>query len=148
MVTIDGVTLTPLKVIHVSEGNVFHAIKVNDPGYVGFGEAYLSSIHPGVIKSWKRHLRMTLNLVVINGLVRFVVHDDRPSSTTRGVTAEFRVGLSENHSRLTVAPGLWMAFQGLGQSTSLLLNVADLIHDPQESERSELDRFSFNWSIL
>tara|TARA_Y100001954_G_C15282509_1_gene347412 strand:- start:206 stop:478 length:273 start_codon:yes stop_codon:yes gene_type:complete len=90
---------------------------------------------------------MTLNLVVITGLVRFVVHDDRPLSTTFGLTAEYRLGLSENYSRLTIAPGLWMAFQGLGKSTSLLLNLADLVHDPSESDRCELDHFSFDWSV-
>ena len=147
MVEIEGVQLTPLKVIHVPEGDVYHAMKINEPGYVAFGEAYFSKIHAGVIKPWKRHCRMTLNLVVITGLVRFVVHDDRPQSTTFGVTAEYRVGLSENYSRLTVAPGLWMAFQGLGDSTSLLLNLADLVQDPSESDRCELDRFSYDWSI-
>jgi dTDP-4-dehydrorhamnose 3,5-epimerase len=144
---IDGVVLTPLRVIPMEEGGVFHAIKVNDPGYVDFGEAYFSTIHAGVIKPWKRHFRMTLNLVVINGLVRFVVHDNRPLSPTLGVTAEYRVGLPDNYSRLTIAPGLWMSFQGLGTGTSILLNVADIVHDPTEAERGGKDDFAFDWSI-
>lgn len=144
---IEGVALTPLKVIHVAEGDVFHAMKVNDPGYVGFGEAYFSTIHAGAVKPWKRHRRMTLNLVVIKGLVRFVVHDDRPLSPTLGVTAEYRVGLPDNFSRLTIAPGLWMSFQGLGTGTSLLLNVADITHDPAEAERGGKDDFSVDWGI-
>jgi dTDP-4-dehydrorhamnose 3,5-epimerase len=144
---IEGVLLTSLKIIHVPEGDVFHAMKVNDPGYEGFGEAYFSMIHSGVIKPWKRHCRMTLNIVVINGLVRFVVHDDRPLSPTFGVTAEYRVGLPDNYSRLTIAPGLWMSFQGLSTETSLLLNVADIIHDPVEADRGSKDDFAFDWSI-
>ena len=114
MGTIEGVLLTPLKVIHVPEGDIFHAIKASDPGYVNFGEVYFSTIHSGAIKPWKRHSKMTLNLVVINGLIRFVVHDDRPHSTTLGMTTEYIVGLPDNYSRLTIAPGLWMSFQGLG----------------------------------
>tara|TARA_B110000091_G_C13762112_1_gene452646 strand:- start:627 stop:1073 length:447 start_codon:yes stop_codon:yes gene_type:complete len=144
---IDGVLLTPLKVIHVAEGDVFHALKVNDPGYVKFGEAYFSTIHADDIKPWKRHSRMTLNLVVINGLIRFVVHDDRPLSRTFGVTSEYVVGLPDNYSRLTIAPGLWMSFQGLGLESSLLLNIADIPHDPAEADRGEKDDFNFDWSI-
>jgi dTDP-4-dehydrorhamnose 3,5-epimerase len=144
---IKGVDLTPLKVIHVAEGDVLHAMKVNDIGYVNFGEAYFSTIHAGVIKPWKRHSRMTLNLVVVNGLVRFVVHDDRPDSPTSGVTSEYLVGLPDNYSRLTIPPGLWMSFQGLGVGSSLLLNIADIPHDPAEADRGDKDDFAFDWSI-
>ena len=36
--------LTPLKTIDVAGGDVRHAMKRNDPGYVGFGEAYFSIV--------------------------------------------------------------------------------------------------------
>ena len=147
MVEIRGVTQTPLKIIHVAEGDVFHALKVNDSSYVGFGEAYFSTIHAGVVKPWKRHRKMTLNLVVIRGLIRFVVHDDRLHSSTLGVTAEYHVGLPDNYSRLTIPPGLWMSFQGLGAETSLLLNLANITHDPAEVDRGGKDEFAFDWSI-
>ena len=41
-----------------------HGIKKNDTGYVGFGEVYFSYINPKAVKAWKKHNRMTLNLVV------------------------------------------------------------------------------------
>lgn len=144
---IEGVWLTPLKTIHVPEGDVYHAVKAGDPGYVGFGEAYFSTIHPGSIKPWKLHRRMTLNLIVVRGLVRFVVHDDRHDSKTRGVTREYRSGFPDAYLRLTITPGLWMAFQGLGNETSLLLNVADIAHDPEEAIRGHLDDYPFDWSF-
>jgi len=145
---IDGVVVTPLKVVHVAGGDVFHAVKKGDPGFVGFGEAYFSAIHHGVIKPWKRHRQMTLNLVVITGLIRFVVHDDRVGSLSCGETVEFRVGLPGAYGRLTIAPGLWMAFQGIGQGTNLLLNVADIPHDPTEADRGDENKFAFDWSKI
>ena len=147
MVEINGVTKTPLKVIPVTEGDVFHALKVNDAGYVGFGEAYFSTINAGVVKPWKRHRKMTLNLVVIRGHIRFVVHDDRMNSSTKGVTAEYQLGLPDNYSRLTIAPGLWMSFQGMGTETSVVLNLADIIHDPEEADRGCKFDFPFDWSV-
>ena len=74
---IEGVLLTPLKTIDVAGGDVRHAMKRNDPGYVGFGEAYFSIVKTGVVKAWKRHKLMTLNLVVCSGKIRFVIYDDR-----------------------------------------------------------------------
>lgn len=144
---IDGVIQTPLKIIPVANGDVYHAIRSSDPGFVGFGEAYFSTIHHGVVKPWKRHRRMTLNLVVICGLIRFVVHDDRLGSLTQGATTEYRLGLPGSYSRLTIGPGLWMAFQGLGTGANLLLNVADIEHDATEVDRCGKDDFPFDWSI-
>lgn len=144
---IDGVIQTLLKIIPVADGDVYHAIRASDPGFAGFGEAYLSAIHSGVVKPWKRHRRMTLNLVVVCGIIRFVVHDDRLGSATRGATVEYRLGVPDSYARLTIAPGLWMAFQGLGPGTNLLLNVADIEHDATEADRCGKDEFVFDWSL-
>lgn len=138
----EGVLLTPLKQLFHPKGDVFHGMKKTDPGFVAFGEAYFSTVHPGEIKPWKKHLRMTLNLVVPVGRIRFVLHDDRPESTTKGQTFSVEIG-SNNYQRLTVQPGLWMAFEGLDEGLNLLLNMADMEHDPTEVERAELDRFDY-----
>ena len=60
----DGVILTPLKQIYNSKGDIFHAMKKSDKGFNGFGEAYFSTILKGEIKGWKKHTRMTLNIIV------------------------------------------------------------------------------------
>ena len=41
---------------------------------------------------------------------------------------------------------IWVGFQGLGQQTSLILNIANIEHSPKEIERKELDEIKFNWS--
>lgn len=146
MKMIDGVMITPLKIIPVPGGDVFHAIKASDASFRGFGEAYFSTIGPTMVKSWKRHNLMTLNLVVITGGVRFVVHDDRPDSPTFGATQEYVLGPHTCYARLTVPPGVWMAFQGVSDSTSILLNIADIPHDPSEVDRRELTNIAFQWS--
>jgi len=139
---IEGVLLNTLKQIYHPKGDVFHGIKKSDPGFTDFGEAYFSTIHAGDIKPWKKHLRMTLNLVVPVGMIRFVIHDDRKESYTQGQTMVIELG-SDNYQRLTVPPGLWMAFEGVGENLNLLLNVADLEHDTDEVERGELSLFAY-----
>ena len=62
---IEGVSLHSLKQISVPKGDLWHAFKMNDEGFVGFGEAYLTQIEPHQIKGWKRHNRYVLNIVVI-----------------------------------------------------------------------------------
>ena len=69
----NALLLTPLKIIPVPGGDVLHAMKYSDKGFTGFGEAYFSTIEPGIIKAWKRHRKMTLNLIVPFGAIRFTV---------------------------------------------------------------------------
>ncbi|HQT24936.1 dTDP-4-dehydrorhamnose 3,5-epimerase, partial [Daejeonella sp.] len=117
---INDVQVTDLKIIHNPAGDVYHILKAREQSYAGFGEAYFSSIAPGIIKPWKKHNRMTLNLVVIMGCIKFVIYDDREGSVSNGSFQEVILSPDLNYSRITVPPGLWMAFEGLGQIHSFL----------------------------
>ena len=134
----DGLTLTPLLQIHNPKGDIYHVMKKNDLGYHGFGEAYFSSIYKGQIKNWKKHTKMTLNLIVPMGEIKFVVYNDNSKDF-------FSVKLSKkNYQRLTVKPGLWLAFQGL-EDTNMLLNLANIEHDQSESVSIALEELNYEW---
>ena len=139
---IDGVIITPLKVIKVDEGSVFHGIKSSDKGYVSFGEAYFSCIKSGEIKGWKRHQKMTLNIIVPVGEIQFALFDDRNNSENKFQDVVLSLN---NYCRLTVPPMVWMAFKGLSDSESLLLNIASIAHNPNESESKKLNEIEFIW---
>ena len=117
-------------------------MKCQDQGYSGFGEAYFSMVAPGVIKGWKRHRVMTLNLVVPIGKIRFVLFDDRDEHNK--VINEFILS-KDNYYRLTVPPMIWVGFQGLSKSTSMLLNIASIPHDITESENKNITQIEFDW---
>lgn len=133
MGTINGVWLTPLKIITGDNGGVMHALKNNEPSFAGFGEAYFSTVQHGAAKGWKRHREMTLNITVPSGSIRFVLFDDREESTTKGIVQEIILSPA-NYQRLTVPPGIWMAFEGLGETGNMLLNIASIPHDPTEAD--------------
>ena len=141
---IEGVIVSPLKVIDVKGGNVLHAIKASDSEYKGFGEAYFSMIEKGIIKGWKRHKEMTLNLIVPIGAIRFVLFDSRDNSVTAGKYFEVDLSL-EHYNRLTIPPMVWMGFQGLEEGFSMLLNIANIPHSQSEVEQKELDEIYFDW---
>ena len=144
---IKDVILTPLKIIDVKGGDVLHAMKCIDEGFVEFGEAYFSIATHGAIKAWKRHTRMTLNLIVPVGIIRFVVFDDRQYSSTKGQFQEVTLS-KHNYCRLTVPPMVWLGFQGVDKFPSMLLNIASIIHHPDESSRKDLKEIEFDWSLV
>lgn len=135
---IDGVKLTPLRQISVPKGDVWHAMKKSDDGFSGFGEAYFSFVDKGAIKGWKKHKKMTLNIVVIAGAIKFRLFDDREDSSTKGAKEEITLSALDAYARLTVVPGILMCFEGL-EETNMLINIADMEHDPGEAENVSLD---------
>jgi dTDP-4-dehydrorhamnose 3,5-epimerase len=141
--TLAAILLTPLPRIQTTGGDVLHAMKQSDAGYGGFGEAYFSWVAVDAVKAWKRHMRMTMNVVVPVGQVRFVFR-----SVNEDGGDEFRVeeiGL-DRYARITVPPGIWFGFQGLGTPQSLVLNIASILHDPNEVERLALSEVKYAWN--
>lgn len=145
---IEGVSLHPLRQIAVPKGDLWHAFKMTDEGFVGFGEAYFTQVKPHEVKGWKRHNRYVLNLVVAVGAVKFVIYDDREESKTKGKFQEVILSPASNYQRLTVAPGLWMAFAGVDDSqTSMLMDLIPEVHAPEESDRKELDEIKYDFCV-
>jgi len=141
---ISGVSVTHLKHISNDKGDIYHAMKCSEDSFASFGEAYFSSIHTGVVKGWKKHGQMMLNLVVPVGSIKFVLYDTRNDSDTYQEFFEIIIS-KDNYCRLTVPPNVWMSFQGVGDDLNLLLNIASIEHDPDESESCELTDIYYNW---
>ena len=139
-VSLDDILVSPLKRIPTVGGDVLHALKNSDTGFKSFGEVYFSWVEQGAIKAWKCHQRMTLNLVVPMGEVSFVFHltNQKDNFRTENIGEERNV-------RLTVPPGIWFGFQGRGSGQSLLMNVADMAHEPDEVLRKKISEFVYNW---
>jgi dTDP-4-dehydrorhamnose 3,5-epimerase len=134
----EGVILTPLKQIYNPKGDILHAMKSCDPGFEGFGEAYFSTINQGNKKGWKKHTKMTLNLIVPLGEIKFVIFNEHTKII-------FNVNLSQNnYQRLTVKPGLWVAFKGIDEK-NMLLNLASIEHTPAESIYLDLKKIKYDW---
>jgi len=131
-----GVFLTPLNRIPNVKGDIYHCLKKTDTGFSGFGEAYFTTVHQGVTKGWKQHQLVTMNLVVPVGEVEFFLRDP-----LGGLGYSVRLG-EGNYQRLTVSPGLWMAFRGIAQELNLVLNLANMPHDPDEAINVPLETFS------
>ncbi len=132
--TIEGVIVTPLKQFPDERGTVMHILKATDDGFKGFGEVYCSTIYPGIVKAWNYHEKVTLNYVVLKGMIKFVLYDGRDNTSTEGVIQEIVMG-ELNYVRVTVPPGIWSGFKAVGAEGAMVCNLIDRPHDPTESKR-------------
>jgi len=143
---LSGMIKTDLDIIEQDSGSVYHVLKNTDKGFKQFGEIYFSSVKKDIIKAWKLHKEMTLNLTVPVGKIQFCFFDVREQSDT--FNEKFKIVLSQNpYIRLTVPPGIWFGFQGVSDGLNLICNVADLPHNPNEMLRKVINDIEMDWSL-
>jgi dTDP-4-dehydrorhamnose 3,5-epimerase len=134
-----------LGIVPSQKGAVLHIMKDSDSTFKGFGEAYFSTVRPKEIKAWKLHTKMVCNLVVPIGEVHFVLFTEYLGK----LRFLYETKLSkENYARLTIFPNVWFGFQNPTLEESLILNIANIKHDPLEEQRKNLDEIYYNWGNI
>ena len=145
---IAGVAVTPLKRIPDDRGKIMHILKASEPEFRAFGEVYCSTVYPGVVKGWHWHRDMTLNYVVLIGMIKFVLFDERLGSPTKGELQEIYMG-TDNYVRVTVPPQIWNGFMGIGVTESYVINCTDIPHSPDEIKRMDphKNHIPYIWAV-
>ena len=132
---IDGLLLTPLKQIRDERGAVFHFLRSDSSNFRNFGESYFSitKIHQ--------------NFCVPLGAIKFVVFDGRENSPTKGVVQEIILDNQANYYLLSMPSGLWYSFKCISLESSIISNIIDLPHVPEESRLLPLntDQIPYVW---
>ena len=123
--------IQPLKQIKDERGSVMHMLRSDSPYYEQFGEVYFSTVKQGVVKAWKQHKVMTQNFAVPVGMIKLVIYDDRPKSTTKGNLLEIHNGMN-HYSLIKIPVKLWYGFQGLDKGFSLIANCTTIPHNDNE----------------
>jgi len=76
------------------------------------------------------------------GAIRFVLYDNRVNEDGN---VQQVVLSKNNYQRLTIPPMVWVGFQGVSNGTSMLLNIANITHSPDEVNVKDINEINFNW---
>jgi dTDP-4-dehydrorhamnose 3,5-epimerase len=79
---IDGVRTHKLKVIPDERGRLMEILRRDDELFRGFGQVYLTTTYPGVVKAWHKHEKQTDTIACVAGVIKMALYDGRPSSPT------------------------------------------------------------------
>ena len=136
---LNKIKITPLKIVRASKGNILRVLQKKELNNWKFAEAYFSKIKYKKVKAWKFHSKMTLNLVVPYGKVKFVFYSARNK-----IFKIIEIG-EKKYSRITVPPKIWFGFKGMSKNESLILNITNITHDKKEILRKKINQIKFNW---
>lgn len=146
---IHGVVVKPLRVIPDERGRLMEILRRDDPFFQGFGQVYVTTAYPGVVKGWHYHKVQTDHFAVVSGMLKLVLYDDREGSPTRGRVEEFFIG---DHAPLLVSvpPLVVHGFKGIGEREAVVINVPTEPYrhdDPDEYRRPHDDPgIPYDWA--
>tara|TARA_Y100000590_G_scaffold469854_1_gene660169 strand:+ start:2317 stop:2742 length:426 start_codon:yes stop_codon:yes gene_type:complete len=135
----NKVKIYPLKKVKTKGGDIFKIIDKNSKGFIGFSETYFSWINYGKIKAWKYHTKMTMNLVVPLGKVKFLFFDPKTKKFLKIIIGK------NNYKRIRVKPGLWFGFKGMSKPKSLILNFSNYKFNKKEILRKKKEDINLKW---
>ncbi len=145
---IEGMVVQPLKILSDGRGKIMHMLRRDSPLFTQFGEIYFSLVNQGVVKAWKKHLKMTQHFAVPVGRIRLVLYDDRKHSSTCGMVHAMEMG-DDNYCLVKIPPQVCYGFQCISSMPALVANCTDMPHDPEETENRDAfdEHIPYRWDV-
>ncbi len=119
---IDGVVIKQLKVIPDERGRLMEILREDDDIFLRFGQVYLTTAYPGVVKAWHYHKVQYDHFCVVKGMMKVVLYDSREGSPTKGEVGEYFMG-DHRPMVLRIPPGVFHGFKAIGTEEALVINV-------------------------
>lgn len=119
---IDGVQTRPLKVIPDQRGRLMEVFRRDDELFERFGQVYITTAYPGVVKAWHYHEHQTDNWAVLSGMAMVGLYDGREGSPTHGHVNRFFMGV-HNPIFLQIPAGVMHGFKCISQEEVIVMNV-------------------------
>ena len=147
---IDGVMTKKLKVIPDERGRLMECLRNDDDLFIGFGQFYMTTTFPGVVKGWHLHEVQYDNIVCVKGMIKLVLHDAREGSATRGQTDEFFLG-EHNPLLVRVPAGVWHGWKCVSPEEAYIVNAPTEVYKYDDPDQSELPHdtpaIPYDWGV-
>ncbi len=135
---IDGVKIKKLRVIPDERGRLMEILRSDDDFFTQFGQVYMTTAYPGVVKAWHYHKVQSDNMAVIRGLMKIVLYDSRRESKTFGEVNEFFAG-EHNPVLIHIPPLVFHGFKCISTEEAVVINVPTEAYRYREPDEYRVD---------
>ena len=146
---IDGVRVKKLKVISDERGKLMEILRNDDEIFQQFGQVYMTTTFPGIIKAWHYHKLQTDNFVCVSGKIKLALYDSRESSPTYKEINEFILGLEEP-LLVQIPPLIYHGFKCISDTEAIVINTPTKPYNHSNPEEYRVDLHQndipYNWS--
>ncbi|MGZ3592789.1 MAG: polysaccharide biosynthesis C-terminal domain-containing protein [Syntrophales bacterium] len=130
---IEGVVVKKLKVIPDERGRLMEILRIDDEMYKKFGQVYITTAYPGVVKGWHYHKKQYDNMAVVKGMMKIVLYDGRTDSSTCGEINEFFAG-EHDPVLIHIPPFVYHGFKCISQEEAIVVNTPTEAYDYREPD--------------
>jgi dTDP-4-dehydrorhamnose 3,5-epimerase len=146
---IAGVKTKMLKVIPDERGRLMEMLRCDDDLFLKFGQVYMTTAYPGVVKAWHYHKKQVDNFVVVRGMMKVVLYDSRKASPTFGEIREFFLG-EHNPMLLQIPAFVYHGFKCISNQEAMVINIPTECYTYQEPDEFRLPahgtEIPYDWS--
>ena len=146
---IDGVKTKELRVIPDERGRLMEVLRCDDSLFSNFGQVYMTTTYPSVVKAWHKHEKQTDNVACIQGMIKLVLYDAREKSPTYKEVNEFYLGI-HNPLLVQIPAGIYHGWMCVSHEEAIVVNIPTEPYDHQHPDEQRLDPHQndipYDWS--
>ena len=135
---IDGVKVKKLRVIPDERGRLMEILRKDDECYAQFGQVYMTTAYPGVVKGWHYHKKQFDNMAVVKGMMKIVLYDGRKESKTFGEVNEFFAG-EHNPVMVHIPPYVYHGFKCISPEEAIVVNTPTEVYNYKDPDEYRVD---------
>ena len=148
---IKGVKIKILKVIPDNRGRLMEILRCDDEIFEKFGQVYMTTAKPGIIKAWHYHKLQDDNFTCVYGKILFALHDGRTDSPTHGELNDFIIS-AEEPKLIHIPKGVWHGFKNIGDCEAIVINTITNTYNYSNPDEYRVDAFDkkigYNWEKI
>jgi len=146
---IAGVRTKSLKWLRDDRGQLMEILRCNDEIFRGFGQVYVTTCKPGVVKGWHYHKLQDDSFIPLAGTLRVGLYDAREDSPTFGMAEEYILS-PEDPLIVQIPRGVLHGFECISDHEAMVLNVPNMPYDHEHPDEYRTDPFDndipFKWN--
>jgi dTDP-4-dehydrorhamnose 3,5-epimerase len=135
---IDGVKIKQLKAIPDQRGRLMEILRADDDLFIRFGQVYMTTTYPGIVKAWHLHRKQTDNVACVHGMIKLAMYDAREDSPTHKEVDEYYLGI-HNPLLVQIPPGVYHGWMCVSQEEAIVVNVPTELYDREDPDEFRLD---------
>jgi len=134
---ISGVKVRRLRLIPDDRGWLMELLRTDWEEFEKFGQAYVTTSYPGVIKAWHYHKLQTDHFTCVSGLAKLALYDPRDDSPTKGMVNEFYLG-TLNPILVKIPRNVYHGFTAAGNEMAIIVNFPTHLYNYEKPDEYRL----------
>lgn len=135
---IDGVKIKKLRVIPDERGRLMEILRQDDNIFLNFGQIYMTTTYPNIVKAWHKHEKQTDNVACVQGMIKLVLYDLRPNSPTLKEINQYYLGIHDPQL-VQIPPGIYHGWMCISDEEAIIINIPTEVYNYKHPDEQRLD---------